>query len=92
MPVKLKVTIACPKLSVLGFGSVMSVPESAGRSLITNQCAVGSLKLSGAAWPLGPSSTTKVPCGTVMIWLFGGCFWPGSWAKRSSCTSEGPAM
>ena len=36
MPVKLKVTSGLLNWSKFGFGSLMSVPESAGRSLITN--------------------------------------------------------
>ena len=79
--------------SKFGFGSVMSVPESAGRSRITNHSAVGSFGLSGAGLPLSPSfSTTTVPCGTVRINELGGCFWPGSSENRSFFVSVGPAI
>ena len=45
LSVKLKVTFGWSNWSKLGFGSVMSVPESAGRSLITNHSALGSFGL-----------------------------------------------
>ena len=93
LSVKLKVTVGWSNWSKLGFGSLMSVPESAGRSRITNHSAPGSFGLSGAPTPFTPSfSTTIVPCGTAMTSVLGGCFWPGSSEKRSFCVSVGPAI
>ena len=86
LSVKLKVTFGWLNWSKFGFGSVMSVPESAGRSLITNQAGV-ELVLGPCLAVRRPGRllwTTSVPWGTVStICVLGGCFCPGRSMKRS---------